>query len=161
MKLRQAQFDLSLSFTVWIHSYVQCLVKKVRSRSKVGSSNFYGLGVCQSHGYSMINMASIKKRNWWGWEWSWEVLHVHVVILGQSKTDILIFQNSLIGFFDFNSSPQPPGFIQFYYASIRLLEKSKLILTNCMTNYYDVYKLGLASFSKILRMHSRVFTFLT
>lgn len=64
----------------------------MRSISKVSSSNFYGLGVCQSHGYSMINMASIKKRNWWGWEWSWEVLHVHVVILGQSKTDILIFR---------------------------------------------------------------------
>lgn len=84
-----------------------------------------------------------------------------LIWFGFSKTDILIFQNSLIGFFDFNSSPQPPGFIQFYYASIRLLEKSKLILMNCMTNYYDVYKLGLASFSKFLRMHSRVFTFLT
>lgn len=82
-----------------------------------------------------------------------------LIWFGFSKTDILIFQNSLIGFFDFNSSPQPPGFIQFYYASIRLLEKSKLILMNCMTNYYDVYKLGLASFSKFLRMHSRVFTF--
>ena len=86
------------------------------------------------------------------------IVTLHLVMVAD---DILIFQNSLIGFFDFNSSPQPPGFIQFYYASIRLLEKSKLILMNCMTNYYDVYELGLASFSKFLRMHSRVFTFLT
>ncbi|XP_074649336.1 thioredoxin domain-containing protein 11-like [Tubulanus polymorphus] len=31
--------------------------------------------------------------------------------------------NSVIGYFDFNASPQPPGFIQYYYAALRMFER--------------------------------------
>lgn len=34
--------------------------------------------------------------------------------------------NAVIGYFDFNSSPQPPGYLQFYYASMRSVEKDPL-----------------------------------
>jgi hypothetical protein len=31
----------------------------------------------------------------------------------------------MVGFFDFNASPQPPGFQQFYYAAMRNVEAGK------------------------------------
>ena len=31
----------------------------------------------------------------------------------------------VIGFFDFHASPQPPGYDQFYYASMRSIELGK------------------------------------
>ena len=34
----------------------------------------------------------------------------------------VMFQNSVIGYFDMSSSPQPPGFEQFYYSAMRIVE---------------------------------------
>ena len=33
-----------------------------------------------------------------------------------------LLQTVVVGHFDFNSSPQPPGFQQFYYAAMRVVE---------------------------------------
>ena len=35
--------------------------------------------------------------------------------------DCCCFQNTVIGYFDFHSSPQPPGFHQFYLAALRVI----------------------------------------
>lgn len=42
------------------------------------------------------------------------------------KKFISLNDNAVIGYFDFNSSPQPPGYLQFYYASMRSVEKDPL-----------------------------------
>lgn len=34
-------------------------------------------------------------------------------------------QTVVVGYFDFNSSPQPPGYQQFYFASMRVVEHGK------------------------------------
>jgi len=33
----------------------------------------------------------------------------------------VLFQNTVIGYFDFHASPQPPGFHQFYLAALRTM----------------------------------------
>ncbi|XP_022316420.2 thioredoxin domain-containing protein 11-like [Crassostrea virginica] len=64
--------------------------------------------------------------------------------------------NSLIGFFDFNSSPQPPGFIQFYYASMRLLEKNPLQPIRCgvITQQFLADELGLVDTDEIIMIRT-------
>lgn len=44
-------------------------------------------------------------------------------------TSLMFFQNTVIGYFDFNSSPQPPGldFHQFYLAALRTLSYGMLL----------------------------------
>ena len=37
-----------------------------------------------------------------------------------------MFQNTVIGYFDMSSSPQPPGFEQFYYAAMRIIETGNI-----------------------------------
>ncbi len=40
-------------------------------------------------------------------------------------------QHAVIGFFDFNDSPQPPGYEQFYFAALRALESSMFFCSTC------------------------------
>lgn len=47
--------------------------------------------------------------------------------IAKEKYDCVVFcasllQTVVVGHFDFNSSPQPPGFQQFYYAAMRVVE---------------------------------------
>ncbi|XP_064639804.1 thioredoxin domain-containing protein 11-like [Lineus longissimus] len=42
----------------------------------------------------------------------------------KNVSDILVqYDNAVIGYFDFYASPQPPGYSQFYYAALRILEE--------------------------------------
>ena len=45
-----------------------------------------------------------------------------------------MFQNSVIGYFDMSSSPQPPGFEQFYYAAMRIIETGNNCICNIASN---------------------------
>ncbi|XP_061181878.1 thioredoxin domain-containing protein 11-like [Saccostrea echinata] len=64
--------------------------------------------------------------------------------------------NSIIGFFEFNSSPQPPGFIQFFYAAIRLMEKNPLQPIRCgvITQQYLADELGLTDKEEIIMIRT-------
>lgn len=44
----------------------------------------------------------------------------------------LIFQNIVAGYFNFSVGVQPPGFYQFYAASMKLLSKSKFHVPHCL-----------------------------
>lgn len=37
-------------------------------------------------------------------------------------------QTVVLGYFSFNSSPQPPGYKQFFYSSMRVVENGKPVL---------------------------------
>ncbi|KAK3089612.1 hypothetical protein FSP39_005028 [Pinctada imbricata] len=60
---------------------------------------------------------------------------IYPLTLLHSSDEVMEFvsrqDNSLIGFFDFHASPQPPGFTQFYYTSMRLMEIDPLQPVRC------------------------------
>ncbi|GAB1602311.1 thioredoxin domain-containing protein 11-like isoform X1 [Argonauta hians] len=68
--------------------------------------------------------------------------------------------NAVIGYFDFNSSPQPPGYQQFYYASMRAIEQNpiQILKFGVLTSSYliDVLDMTSKSGSAVLVKHGNV-----
>ncbi|CAI9718358.1 domain-containing 11-like [Octopus vulgaris] len=76
------------------------------------------------------------------------------------KKFVSLHDNAVIGYFDFNSSPQPPGYQQFYYASMRAIERSpvQILKFGVLTSPYhtDILNMPPKSSSAVLVKHGSI-----
>lgn len=62
--------------------------------------------------------------------------------IGIWRMSNLVIQSVVLGFFDFHGSPQPPGYAQFYFASLRINEHSNSVLFSyCLIGCFQIYSL--------------------